>query len=314
LDSALIRDHHQRNGLMLRWQQRPARILGLDTRAPDTLNLPMAQRGDNLNAWYQADPSTVLANEQVHYLAGIELGDSITLPTPEGDRSFTVAGFYYDYGNPYFQFYLPYAIVEQVWPDAGKQGLALWLNRNITSQADQESDDGIRSAIEQTLLVAGARPGDWLYRDDILQVSLRIFERTFAITAAMNTLTLGVAGVALLASLLAIHQQRLPEYAHWRSIGVRRREWLLVILLPLAISVLLTWAFSMPLGALLAWILIQDLNVLSFGWTMPMLLQVWPGLRLALLSCVVVAIIVLITLVQVRYRMPFALKQLGGEQ
>ena len=142
----------------------------------------------------------------------------------------------------------------------------------------------LRPAIEQTLLSAGAKPGDWLYRDDILQVSLRIFERTFDITAAINTLTLSVAGIALLASLLAIHLRRLPEYAHWRAMGLQRHEWLLIILLPLGISVLITWALSIPLGALLAWILIHDLNVLSFGWTMPMLLQYWPGLRLALLT------------------------------
>ena len=314
LNSALIRDHHQRNGVMLRWQQRPARVLGLDTRAPDTLQLPMAQRGNNLTAWYQADPGTVLANEQVHHLAGIELGDSIMLPTPAGDRAFTVAGFFYDYGNPYFQFYLPYAVVEQFWPNAGSQGMALWLNKHVARRADNASGSGIRAEIEQTLLTAGARPGDWLYRDDILQVSLRIFERTFAITASMNTLTLSVAGIALLASLMAIHQHRLPEYAHWRAMGIRRREWLLVILLPLSVGVLLTWGISMPLGALLAWILIQDLNVLSFGWTMPMQIQAWPGLRLALLTSAIVAIVVLIILVQVRYRLPFILKRLGDEK
>ena len=314
LNSALIRDHHRRNGVLLRWQHRPARILGLDTRAPDTLQLPLAQRGDSLSTWYQAEAGTVLANEQVHHLAGIELGDSIMLPTPTGDRAFTVAGFYYDYGNPYFQFYLPYAVVEHLWPNAGSQGLALWLNKDEKSHVDDESDSLIRSEIEQSLLAAGARPGDWLYRDDILQVSLRIFERTFAITAAMNTLTLSVAGIALLASLMAIHQRRLPEYAHWRAMGVRQREGLLIILLPLAIGVLLTWAMSIPLGAVLAWILIHDLNVLSFGWTMPMLVQAWPGLRLALLTFAVVAIIVLITLAQVRYRLRFAVKQLGDEQ
>jgi putative ABC transport system permease protein len=122
-----------------------------------------------------------------------------------------------------------------------------------------------------------------------------------------------VAGVALLASLLAIHQKRLPEYAHWRAMGVRRREWLMVILLPLSISVLITWALSIPLGTLLAWILIHDLNVLSFGWTMPMMLQAWPALRLAVLTGFVVAITLLITLLQLRYRLPQAYKQLGDE-
>lgn len=313
LASPLVRDHHQRNGVNLRWQQRPALVYGLDTRAPDTRQLPLAQRGDALSAWYRNETHTVLANEQVHHLAGVELGDSVTLATPAGEQAFTVAGFFYDYGNPYFVFYLPYDVVEQLWPGAGRQGLALWLERAGVDAGTDSLNSGNRTAIEQVLLAAGAEPGDWIYRDDILQVSLEIFERTFAITAAMNTLTLTVAGIALLASLLAIHQRRLPEYAHWRALGVRRREWLLIILLPLAICVIITWALSLPLGMLLAWLLIHDLNVLSFGWTMPMLLEPWTGLRLALLTAVVVAITLLITYLQVRYRLPLALKQLGGD-
>ena len=313
LESPLIRDHHRRNGLMVRWQHRPALIRGLDTRAPDTLELPMAQSSEDLLAWYQDKPGVVLANEQVHHLAGVDLGESIVLPTRTGEQSFVVAGFYYDYGNPYFQFYLPHSIVKQTWPNASEQGLALWLDKEAGNAYDTPLQDHERVAIERALLSSGARPGDWLYRDDILQVSLEIFERTFAITAAMNTLTLSVAGVALLASLLAIHQRRLPEYAHWRSMGVSRREWLLIVLLPLAVCVFLTWALSLPLGALLAWILITDLNVLSFGWTMPMVLQLGPGLRLALLTAVVVAITALISFAQIRYRLPTMLKQLGGE-
>ena len=40
--------------------------------------------------------------------------------------------------------------------------------------------------------------------------SLRIFNRTFAVTAALNVFTLGVAGIALLTSLLTLSNSRLP--------------------------------------------------------------------------------------------------------
>lgn len=311
LRSSLIMDHHQRNGVDLRWGQRPAQVYGLDTRAPDSLQLPLAMRNDALADWYRNEAGVVLANEQVHHLAGIDPGDTVTLTTAAGPRKFTVAGFFYDYGNPFYRFYLPYDIVARLWPDAGNRGLALWLERTAHA-GGMDISRSARTAIEQKLLEAGAQPGEWVYRDDILQVSIEIFDRTFAITAAMSTLTLIVAGIALLASLLAIHQQRLPEYAHWRAMGVRRLEWLLIILLPLAICILLTWLLSLPLGTLLAWLLIHDLNVLSFGWTMPMLVQPWPAVRLALLTAVVVALTLIITLLQVRYRLPGTLKQLGG--
>jgi putative ABC transport system permease protein len=312
LQSPLIIDHHQRNGVDLRWGLRPAQVYGLDTRAPDSLQLPLAMHNNALAAWYRNEAGVVLANEQVHHMTGIDPGDKITLTTAAGPRKFTVAGFFYDYGNPFYRFYLPYDIVATLWPDAGNRGLALWLERSAQA-GGADISSSTSTAIEQKLLQAGAQPGEWVYRDDILQVSIEIFDRTFAITAAMGTLTLMVAGIALLASLLAIHQRRLPEYAHWRAIGVRRREWLLIILLPLAVCVLLTWLLSLPLGTLLAWLLIHDLNVLSFGWTMPMLVQPWPAVRLALLTAVVVATTLIITLLQVRYRLPATLKQLGGD-
>ena len=50
--------------------------------------------------------------------------------------------------------------------------------------------------------------------------SKRIFNRTFAVTAALNTFTLGVAGIALLTSLLTLGNSRLPQLAPLWAIGV----------------------------------------------------------------------------------------------
>ena len=54
--------------------------------------------------------------------------------------------------------------------------------------------------------------------------STRIFNRTFAITAALNAFTLGVAGVALLTSLLTLGNSRLPQLAPLWAIGITRRR------------------------------------------------------------------------------------------
>jgi len=52
--------------------------------------------------------------------------------------------------------------------------------------------------------------------------STRIFNRTFAVTAALNAFTLGVAGVALLTSLLTLGNSRLPQLAPLWAIGLTR--------------------------------------------------------------------------------------------
>lgn len=296
-------DSHQRTGLSTRWGGRPTLIRGLDTQAPDSRALPLAAHNNHLEDWLAGRAGWVLANEQTHHLAGLQLGDSVELDTATGTASFQVAGFFHDYGSPYFQFYLPYDVVAQHWPNAAPQGLALWLSD--APDAEQQA--------ETALLAAGAQAGDWLNQNTIKTVSLRIFERTFAITTAMNGLTLSVAGIALLAALLALHQQRLAQYAHWRALGLKHREWLLIVALPLALLVALTGLDALPLGALLSALLVHDLNVLAFGWTMPLRWHWAPAGRLAVLTFAVLAITLLISQWQVRRRLPQALKQLGED-
>ena len=128
----------------------------------------------------------------------------------------------------------------------------------------------------------------------------------------MNALTLIVAGLALLTSMMAILQERLPQFAQWSALGVNGREQLLVITVPLLLFVGITWLLSIPLGALLSWLLINKLNIMSFGWSMPMLWSFEPPLILALLSLALVGLTVLIAILRLRRRLPIALAELGG--
>ena len=127
----------------------------------------------------------------------------------------------------------------------------------------------------------------------------------------MNALTLIVAAIALLASLLAILQERLPEFAQWRALGLRYREQFLVISCPLLMFVTIVWLLAIPLGALLSWLLINKLNIVSFGWSMPMLWEMVPAWKLGLLVLVIVLLTLILALFQLRRRLPLALAQLG---
>lgn len=295
---------HARTGVTLRWQGRPAKVYGLDTATPDTRSLPLATAEPQALARWSAGagmPPPILANEQAHYLGGLQLGQTVTLPADDGPAAYTVVGFFHDYGNPYYQFYLPRNEVARRWRDRQPTGLALWL-RPGASEATAEA----------ALQAAGAQPGEWLAQGDIKRLSLKIFDRTFAMTAAMNTLTLLVAGAALLTALLAILHERLPEFAQWRALGVTRRELLRVIAVPLGLFVGLTWLLAIPLGALLSWLLIHDLNVMAFGWSMPMLWSPQPALRLGLLSAGIVVLVLAIVVTQLTRKLPQAMAQLGS--
>ena len=117
--------------------------------------------------------------------------------------------------------------------------------------------------------------------------SLRIFNRTFAVTAALNVFTLGVAGIALLTSLLTLSNSRLPQLAPLWAIGITRQRLAGIELLKTMSVALITTLLALPLGLLVAWCLIAIVNVKAFGWRLPF--HVFPLQLLQLLGVAMLA-------------------------
>ena len=311
-----LRGYSPRIGLDLRWQDRPTSIRGLDLNGPDTLGMVLAQdqgmpdqqvQDQALQAWRLGDGPVIpiLANEQVRYLAHTPLGSMIELPTSAGLRRFEIIGYVHDYGNSSLAFYLPSETVMAHWPAAELLGAGLWLTEP-SAQIDPDWLSNHLSAL-------GIKPGQWVLQGEIKRISFAIFDRTFAITATLNTLTLLVAGLSLLTALLAVHQQRLPEYAHWRSMGVNFNQWLQIVALPLLLMLAVTLLLSLPLGFSLSWLLINKLNVIAFGWTMPLLWSWWPLAKLGILTLGIVLTTLTVSVVRVRQTLPTAIQQLAGD-
>ncbi|WP_230851364.1 FtsX-like permease family protein, partial [Pseudomonas savastanoi] len=106
-------------------------------------------------------------------------------------------------------------------------------------------------------------------------------------TAALNSLTLGVAGVALFISLLTQSQSRLGQLAPLWALGVTRRQLMLLNLGQTWLLAVLTLVLALPLGLLLAWCLDAVINVRAFGWRLP--LQVFPLQLLQLMALAMLA-------------------------
>lgn len=294
---------HQRLGVRLRFDDRPARVVGLEPGAPDARALPLAAAVPAaLSRWRDGAgaPAPILASEQVRHLAGRSLGSLVELDSPQGPAQYQIVGFFHDYGNAGYQFYLPRNELLRRWPGAAPEGLALWVR------------PGAEETAIDALLDAGARPGDWIRQAELRQVSLGIFDRTFAITGSLNGLTLMVAGLALFAGLMSLHQARLADYGHWRACGLHFREWLAIVGLPLLLMVFFTGLLALPLGLALSWLLIHRLNVIAFGWTMPLDWSWAPAAQLALTSAVVVLLTLALAAVRVRRSLPLATRQTAG--
>ena len=231
-------------------------------------------------AWQQlASGQAVMLSEQLARRLNLQLGDSLQLPadTP----ALPVVGIYADYGNPKGHVLVNAGWLRAHWPQATLAGLSVDLSAErvpVLKAALQQ-----HFALDDSRVVEQARLKRW---------STDVFNRTFAATAALNSLTLGVAGVALFINLLTLGQARLGQLAPLWALGVRRMQ---LVWLSLGQTLMLssfTVLLAIPLGLLLAWCLVAVVNVQAFGWRLP--LYVFPmqllqltvlGMFTSLLAC-----------------------------
>jgi putative ABC transport system permease protein len=199
-----------------------------------------------------------LVSEQLARRLKIGLGDRVEVPAPAGNWTLEVVGIYADYGNPKGQVGVNIDALIRHFPEIPRTRLALRvapakIPALISSLQNAFGLDS-RSLLDQAALKAE---------------STRIFNRTFAVTAALNAFTLGVAGVALLTSLLTLSNSRLPQLAPLWAIGITRRRLAAIELLKTVSVALITTLLALPLGLLVAWCLIAVVNVKAFGWRLP---------------------------------------------
>jgi putative ABC transport system permease protein len=212
-----------------------------------------------------------LVSEQLARRANLGLGDRLDLPG--GDLP--IAGIYSDYGNPRPQAIVAVAVLLDRFPDVPRlrYGLRVPPNDARALAANLRA----RFALSQGALVEQA---------EVKAFSLAVFERTFAVTGALNVLTLSVAGLALWASLLTLADLRLPQLAPVWAIGLRRSTLVRVEVFRILVLAMMTLAVALPLGLALGWLLLARINVEAFGWRLPMVAfpGQWAALALAALA------------------------------
>ncbi|EPX85834.1 ABC-type antimicrobial peptide transport system, permease component [Rubellimicrobium thermophilum DSM 16684] len=217
----------------------------------------------------------VFVSEQLARRAGLWPGTGLEI-VPGLIRP--VLAVYADYGNPLGQAILTEELFRTTFPGVEPLRFALHVPPDA---------EGILPA---NLSAAGLDPARLVDQHAVKTLSMQVFERTFAVTAALSMLTLGVAGFALLMSLLTLADMRLPQLAPVWALGVRRATlgWTeLARALGLAA---LTGLVALPLGLMLAWVLLAVVNVEAFGWRLPMKLFPLDWLRLFVLALLVAAL------------------------
>jgi putative ABC transport system permease protein len=253
----------------------PIEVLGLPDHPTYRSNWPLLESAPN--AWIRLRPGdTALVSEQLSRRLKLAIGDRIGVPAPGGNWPLEIVGIYADYGNPKGQIAVNFAALTRRFPEVPLTRLGLRVERAkipalITAMQEKFGLDD-RSVTDQATMKAESK---------------RIFSRTFSVTAALNAFTLGVAGIALLTSLLTLSNSRLPQLAPLWAIGITRRRLAVIELLKTMSVALVTALFALPLGLLVAWCLLAVVNVKAFGWRLPF--HVFPSQLLWLLGVAMLA-------------------------
>ncbi|MNO24383.1 FtsX-like permease family protein [compost metagenome] len=256
----------------------PVQVQGIVDHPAYRTRWPLLEQ--HSRAWQQlASGQGVMLSEQLARRLNLQLGDSLKLPA--GTSAMPVVGIYADYGNPKGHVLVNADWLRAHWPQATLAGLSVDLSAE--GVASLKAALQRHFALDDSRVVEQARLKRW---------STDVFNRTFAATAALNSLTLGVAGVALFINLLTLGQARLGQLAPLWALGVRRMQ---LVWLSLGQTLMLssfTVLLAIPLGLLLAWCLVAVVNVQAFGWRLP--LYVFPmqllqltvlGMFTSLLAC-----------------------------
>jgi putative ABC transport system permease protein len=235
----------------------PIEVFGLADHATYRDRWPLLQSTEN--AWAKLRPGDAgFISEQLARRMRLSLGDHIELQVPGGNWTIEVIGIYADYGNPKGQVAVNFAALTRHFSNIPLTRIGLRVEpANVSalmSALREKFGLDERSLVDQATLKAE---------------STGIFNRTFAVTTALNAFTLGIAGIALLTSLLTLGNSRLPQLAPLWAIGITRRQLALIELLKTLSVALITALLALPLGLLVAWCLIAVVNVQAFGWRLP---------------------------------------------
>jgi putative ABC transport system permease protein len=236
------------------------------------------------------DPPPIWATEPMHDLYGFTPGRRVTIPLAGKQVEFTVAGIWRDYARQQGALLIDRNLYIAVTGDHGANDASLWLASGVSIDDVRHALDAAIGADRATITTAG----------ELRRISLRVFDRTFAVTYALEAaaVAIGLTGMASSFGALALARRR--EFGMLRHLGMTRRQIGAMLATQGATVSAIGLIVGLILGGIISLILIHVVNRQSFHWSMDLSVP-WSGL--ALFSVALLALAVVTTLVAAREAM-----------
>jgi putative ABC transport system permease protein len=203
------------------------------------------------------DSNAVVVSEPFTYKHHKKAGDSIALSLGQAEANFRIVDVYYDYSSERGSILMDRNTMLRYLPDPAPSNLAIYVSPDAQLAT-------VRAEVEKA--AAGHRVLMFSNRD-LRTEAIRIFDRTFAITYALEAVAVVVAVMGIAGALLALVIDRRRELGLLRFLGATTGQVRKLILVEAGLLGLLANLTGLVLGFALSLILIYVINKQSFGWT-----------------------------------------------
>lgn len=217
-------------------------------------------------------------NEAARDLHGWKAGDRIVLPIAGRPYEARVAGVLRDYARTWGAAFVPLEEYRAATGEMRVSDLALHLAPGADPLAVQAAVRGALAAAPALAIEDAA---------GLLRRSLEIFDRSFAITYALEAIAIVIGLAGLTSSFAALAWSRRREFGVLRFLGLRRREVLRMLALEGAAAGGIGAALGLASGVAISAVLVHVVNRQSFHWSIELH---WP---LGALAAFLVAVVTL---------------------
>ena len=259
--------------------------------------------------------------------AGSEVSSTVfsTMPT------WKVLGIYPDYGNLNGQVLVPlpffatqddvvknalYSGVMAIYPTAktdkpgakitgknkerggGISGGSSGDNSDGSSTPLNSKDAEFKGQVEKVLDAQPQMQGKYtLYaKQNLLDISMQTFDRTFVLTDGLNITTLLVAGIAFAVSLTVLTLGSAAQLSVLRALGVSQIKVKFALFMQYMLLCFMSALLAVPFGIYLAYVFINLVNRYAFNWTYPLAINAQVIVSSVGLSLLIVSLVLLLPL------------------
>lgn len=210
--------------------------------------------------WTQTSVRAIVVSEPFAYRYNMtyDVGNVISLFTDHGLQEFHVVGIYVDYASDRGQILMADKTYRHYWNDDKITAIAVFLEEGYSRElVSKNMEESLRDYADLVV-----NPSE-----NLRQIALDIFDRTFAITFAMQILVGFVAFIGIISTLMALQLERKKEIGILRANGMTPRQLRKLVYCETGLMGGAAGLISIPLGFVVAIIFIYVINVRSFGWT-----------------------------------------------